>query len=70
MTLQNVTETYQAEAPPREPKFKPAAALKPPVDLTDAEVFSRHGGYTFAAFAEMREKAPVMWHPELMGAGF
>jgi hypothetical protein len=70
MTLQNVTETYQAEAPPREPKFKPASALKPPVDLTDAEVFSRHGGYTFAAFAEMREKAPVMWHPELMGAGF
>lgn len=70
MTLQNVTETYQAEAPPREPKFKPVSALKPPVDLTDAEVFSRHGGYTFAAFAEMREKAPVMWHPEVMGAGF
>ncbi|MEX1251812.1 MAG: cytochrome P450 [Hyphomonas sp.] len=70
MTLQNVTETYQSEAPPKEPKFKPASALKPPADLTDAEVFSRHGGYTHAAFAEMREKAPVMWHPEVMGAGF
>ena len=70
MTLVNVTETYQAEAPPREPKFKPASAQKPPVDLTDAEVFSRHGGYTHAAFAEMRDKASVMWHPEVMGAGF
>ena len=70
MTLVNVTETYQVEAPPREPKFKPASALKPPVDLTDAEVFSRHGGYTHAAFAEMLDKASVMWHPEVMGAGF
>ena len=70
MTLVNVTETYQVERPPGEPKHKPAYGLKPPVDLTDPEVFSRHGGYTFEAFAEMREKAPVMWHPETMGAGF
>jgi cytochrome P450 len=70
MTLINVTETYQSEAAPRASKFKPVYPLKPPVDLSDTEVFSRHGGYTFDAFATMREKAPVMWHPEQMGTGF
>jgi hypothetical protein len=70
MTLVNVTETYQSEAPPREPANPPVSGLKPPADLTDPEVFSRHGGYTFEAFAEMRAKAPVMWHPEAYGAGF
>lgn len=70
MTFQNVTETYQVERAPTEPKYKKAYALTPPVDLTDPEVFSKHGGYTHEAFATMREKAPVMWHPEIMGAGF
>ena len=70
MTLQNVTDTYQQEVPPAPPKSKPVYDLKPPVDLTDPEVFSRHGGYTHEAFALMREKAPVMWHPEHAGAGF
>jgi cytochrome P450 len=70
MTLVNVTETYQSEAPPREPANPTVSGLKPPVDLTDPEVFSRHGGYTFEAFSEMRAKAPVMWHPEVYGAGF
>lgn len=70
MTFQNVTETYQVERPPSEPKYKKAYALPPPVDLTNPEVFSSRGGYTHDAFAEMREKAPVMWHPEIMGAGF
>ncbi|MCA8897599.1 MAG: cytochrome P450, partial [Hyphomonas sp.] len=70
MTLQNVTETYQHEAPPHAPKNKPVYNLAPPVDLTDPEVFSSRGGYTHDAFAEMREKAPVMWHPEHKGAGF
>lgn len=70
MTFRNVTETYQVERPPSEPKYGKAYALTPPVDLTDPEVFSKRGGYTHDAFAEMREKAPVMWHPEIMGAGF
>ena len=70
MTFVNVTETYQVERPPTEPKYGKAYNLAPPVDLTDPEVFSKRGGYTHDAFATMREKAPVMWHPEVMGAGF
>ena len=70
MPLQNVTETYQVDTAPRPPKNKPVFDLAPPVDLTDPTVFSSRGGYTHEAFAEMREKAPVMWHPEEHGAGF
>ncbi|HRX75264.1 MAG TPA: cytochrome P450, partial [Hyphomonas sp.] len=70
MTLQNVTDTYQQEVPPHAPKFRPVHDLSPPVDLTDPTVFSSHGGYTHDAFALMREKAPVMWHPEQNAAGF
>ena len=70
MPLQNVTETYQVDTAPRPPKNKPVFDLAPPVDLTDPTVFSSRGGYTPEAFAEMREKAPVMWHPEQVGAGF
>lgn len=70
MPLQNVTETYQVDTAPRPPKNNPVFDLAPPVDLTDPTVFSSRGGYTHEAFAEMREKAPVMWHPEQVGAGF
>lgn len=70
MGFQNVTDTYQAEQPSAPPSHRPVYDLTPPVDLTDPEVFSRHGGYTHAAFATMREKAPVMWHPESRGRGF
>lgn len=70
MGLQNVTETYQVETPPGDPANPPAYALTPPVNLTDPEVFSRHGDYTHEAFTKMRAEAPVMWHPEEVGAGF
>lgn len=70
MTLLNVTETYQVESAPKEPKYGRAYNLTPPVDLTQPTVFSDHGGYTHEAFAQMREQAPVMWHPEEYGAGF
>lgn len=70
MTFVNVTETYQVERPPGEPRYAAAHDLAPPVDLTDPEVFSSRGGYTHEAFAAMREMAPVMWHPEQAGAGF
>ena len=70
MGLQNVTETYQQEMPPGPPSEEPVYSLDPPVDLTDPEVFSSAGGYRFDAFAQMRDEAPVMWHPEDMGAGF
>ncbi len=70
MTLVNVTETYQQESLPVEPAHARRYPLAPPVDLTQPTVFSDHGGYTFDAFRTMREKAPVLWHPEAGGAGF
>jgi len=68
--FQNVTETYQQESLPAPPKSAPVHDLAPPVPLNDPEVFFSRGGYTHDAFALMREKAPVMWHPEEAGAGF
>ena len=70
LSFQNVTETYQKEVPPGPPSREPVYKLDPPVKLTDPEVFSNHGGYTFDAFAKMRDQAPVMWHPEERAAGF
>ncbi|MEQ9435839.1 cytochrome P450 [Hyphomonas sp.] len=70
MGLQNVTDTYQVEHAPIQPRHAPVFDLTPPVDLTSPTVFSDNGGYTFDAFATMRERAPVMWHPEEYGAGF
>ena len=70
MSFQNVTDTYQVETPPHGPKAQPIHDLAPPVDLADATVFASRGGYTHEAFALMREKAPVMWHPEQAAAGF
>lgn len=70
MTLINVTETYQQESLPISPGFARAFPLDPPIDLTQPTVFSDHGGYTFDAFSTMRERAPVLWHPEAGGAGF
>ncbi len=70
MTLINVTETYQEESLPISPGFPRAFPLDPPVDLTQPTVFSDQGGYPFEAFSTMREKAPVLWHPEAGGAGF
>lgn len=70
MTMVNVTETYQAESLPKAPVFGRAYTLTPPVDLTQPQVFSEHGGYTHDAFALMREQAPVMWHEEAYGTGF
>ena len=70
MGFQNVTETYQEDSPPGPPSNPPIYDLEPPVPLHDPEVFSRYGDYTFEAFDTMREKAPIMWHPEQAGRGF
>ena len=70
MGFQNVTETYQEDSPPGPPSNPPIYDLEPPVPLHDPEVFSRNGDYTFEAFDTMREKAPIMWHPEQAGRGF
>lgn len=70
MGFQNVTETYQVEQGPAASAFPPIHALKPPVDLSQPDVFSSRGSYAFDAFKTMREEAPIMWHPEEHGRGF
>ena len=72
MGLINVTDTYQAEILNSAPAHKPIYPLQPPVDLIDAEVYSRNNGYTHDAYDKMRSEAPIMWHPEQaeFGAGF
>lgn len=70
MGFQNVTDTYQQERPSAPPPHTPIYTLTPPVRLNDPQVFSRHGGYTFDAFDQMRAHAPIMWHPEEHGRGF
>ena len=70
MGFQNVTETYQEDAPPGPPSNPPIYTLDPPVPLHDPTVFSSNNGYTFDAFDKMRSEAPIMWHPEEFGRGF
>lgn len=72
MGLINVTDTYQPELLNSAPKHAPIYSLKPPVDLSDPEIYSRNNGYTHDAYDQMRAEAPVMWHPEPAeaGAGF
>jgi len=70
MGFQNVTETYQVETPTGPPSNPPIYALEPPVTLSEPDVFSSNGGYTFEAFDKMRSEAPIMWHPEEYGRGF
>ncbi|MGB3626656.1 MAG: cytochrome P450 [Henriciella sp.] len=67
--LANVSQTAMEEADaPKGPKYKRAYPVTPAADLTDLDLFT--AGQPFAAFAEMRQRAPVCWHEEEMGAGF
>ena len=70
MTMQNVSDTYQEESVREGTAFPRIYDVEPPINLADVEVYSRNNGYTFDAYAEMRKKAPIMWHPEEFGAGF
>ena len=67
--LANISETAIEEVDLRKGhKYPLAFDAKPPVDLTDLDLFIK--GQPFDAFAKMRETAPVCWHDEEMGAGF
>ncbi len=69
MSLQNVSDTALQEPPVcNGPEYDQAYDLAPPVNLTDSLNFL--SGQPHAAFRQMREAAPVMWHPEDVGAGF
>ena len=69
MPFTNVSETALEERDARPgPAFPPIKDFAPPVNLAHWEPFL--GGQPYEAFAQMRENAPVCWHPEEEGAGF
>ncbi|MEM6625710.1 MAG: hypothetical protein AAF719_03330 [Pseudomonadota bacterium] len=69
MSLQNVSETALEEVDARKgAKYSPIADIKPPVDLGRLDLFTQ--GQPYSGYAEMRENAPILWHPEDRGAGF
>ena len=68
MSLPLVSETALDEREPTEPKHPRQWPIAPPVDLEDSTAFTK--GQPFAGFAEMRQRAPVMWFPQQYGSGF
>lgn len=62
---EQILETYSAD-----PKYGRVFNFESPVDLAHYSAFT--GGQPFAAFKEMREKAPVCWfrEPPELGGGF
>lgn len=68
MAFTNVSETAQEERDQsRGPAHAPISDFRPPLNLAHWEPFME--GQPFDAFAEMRAKAPVCWHPEEEGLG-
>jgi len=47
---------------PKGPKHAPVSGFAPPVNLLDFKLFTQ--GQPYEAFSQMRENAPVCWHPE------
>ncbi|MEO0982153.1 MAG: cytochrome P450 [Pseudomonadota bacterium] len=70
MALANVSETALEERDAKKgPAFPKTFDFEPPVHLGDLHLFAK--GQPFEAFRQMRENAPVCWHPEEeFGAGF
>ncbi|MEL6258929.1 MAG: cytochrome P450, partial [Pseudomonadota bacterium] len=69
MALRNVSETaIEEHDAPVGPAHPPVFDVPPPADLTSLSLFTE--GQPFDAYREMRERAPVCWHPEDFGAGF
>ncbi|MEO0816493.1 MAG: cytochrome P450 [Pseudomonadota bacterium] len=68
MAFTNVSETAQEERDqPRGPANAPVFDHKSAVNLGHWEPFLK--GQPFSAFADLREHAPVYWHPEEEGLG-
>jgi len=61
MALPLISETFQRDRGQQDPAHKPVFDLTPPLDLTQSLNFVV--GQPFVAFRDMRENAPVMWHP-------
>ena len=68
MALDLVSQTYTPDTGPITPKFDLAYNYAPPLDLSLAKNFVQ--GQPFDAFRQMRENAPVLWHPIQDATGF
>jgi len=68
MSLSLVSETYIPDRGERAPVHTPIYNLTPPSNLASSKTYTK--GHPFRAYAQMRESAPVMWHPMTGSEGF
>jgi len=68
MGLSLVSETYTADRGERPPTHAPHYALTLPIDLSSPQTYTK--GHPFSAYAQMRQDAPVMWHPMKGAEGY
>jgi cytochrome P450 len=68
MPLGLVSTTTEHTYDAREPAFGRRWPVEPPVPLASLKLFT--SGQPYAAFAQMRAEAPVLWNPEAEGPGF
>jgi len=68
MGLSLVSETYTPDRGERAPTHAPHYPLTPPINLSSAQTYTQ--GHPFAAYAQMRQEAPVMWHPMKGNEGY
>ena len=68
MPLDLVSDTYTPDSGEGPPSAPPIRDFTPPLDLTKSANFT--SGQPFDAFRQMREAAPIAWHPMKGSAGF
>jgi cytochrome P450 len=68
MALDLVSQTYTPDPGEGPPSQAPISDFTPPLDLTKSANFT--SGLPFEAYREMRERAPIAWHPMKGSAGF
>ena len=68
MSLELVSQTYRPDRGERPPVHTPIFTLKPPLNLANSQSYVN--GHPYDVFAQMREEAPVMWHPMKDSEGY
>ncbi len=68
MGLPLVSANYSEDRGPRAPQNAPIYPLKPPLNFAKSTNFTN--GHPYAVYKQMREDAPVMWHPIEGSEGF
>lgn len=68
MGLPLVSANYAEDRGPRAPQTPPIFSLKPPLNFAKSTNFIK--GHPYTAYTQMRQNAPVMWHPIEGSEGF